>query len=251
MPLEKKLIVVLVLVTVAGVAVAWNVSAQPSRAALGVIALGGAGYFVVSRIAHSRYATTLREVAGRTGLEFLASAAEEKESAVLTRLRHRAESDVFRWKIDGRLPALAGEVDGFAVSIRVPLGLDFDTGAPDSTRIAVYHNVKLSGMTVHDRTQLKKTPEGRQAVLGDPDFDQRYLVLAHRPEEAQGILTPEVRAALLDSAGIGFRGVEINRYGVFLHEAGKVSAADLVVRRLGMALALARSARDYSSTMAT
>lgn len=250
MPLEKKLLVALIVLTAVGMLVAWNIAAHPSRAAIGVMALGGVGYFAVTRIAHSRYASVLRTVAARTGLTYLATPGDEKASEVLARLRQRAESDVFRWKVDGKLPALAGEVDGFPVSVRVPVGLDFDAGAPDSTRIAVYHSVKFSGMTIYERSRLKKTPEGRQVTTGDPAFDQRYLVLAHRPEEAHGILTPEIRSVLLNSAGTGFRGIEVNRYGIFLHEEGKVADADQVTHRLRMTLKVAEAARAYSSTTA-
>jgi len=245
-PLQRKLTIILVVLTVLGVILAMLFAPQRSRTAIAVMAAGGAGYFVIAWVAHSRYAAVLREAARELGLSYLATAKDEKDAPLLSSMKLKAESDVFRWKVDGRLPAVVGELEGFPVVVRVPVGLDFDAGAPDSTRIAVYHEVKLAGFAVYDRSGLRKTPKGRPVTFGDPSFDERFLVTARREEEAHTVLTPPVRAAFLEAGGTGFRGVEVNRYGVFVHEDGKVSSAGLLKRRLELALTVARAARELA-----
>lgn len=244
MPLLKRLTWFLAFATVAGIAAVIAFVPNPGRAAVAVLAAGSFGWFVMARIAHSRYTAVLKQAAGELGLACLTSGAEERGSAILERMRVTSEADVFRWKVDGRLPAIVGEYEGFAVTVRVPVGVAFDAGAPDSTRIVAYHNVKMTGFTIYDRSKVRKPPAGRQVLLDEPEFDRRFLVLAHRPDEALAVLSPEVRAALLESGGTGFRGIEVNRYGVFLHEEGKVSSAELVKERLDLVVRLAKAARE-------
>ncbi|HCW51587.1 MAG TPA: hypothetical protein DGR79_05925 [Clostridiales bacterium] len=246
MSLQKRLTWLVVFLTGVGVVLAILFAANPGRAWVAVVAAGAVAYFVGQRVAHARYCAVLRTAADSLGLDYLATREDEESSGLLANMRRTSESDVFRWKVDGKLPALAGTFQGFPVVVRVPVGVDFDAWAPDSTRIGVYHDVRMTGFTVCDRSRLKKTPKGRQAVLGDEAFDSRFLVLAHRREEAETVLTPEVRALLLEAGGVGFRGVEVNRYGVFLHEEGKVSSPELLEERLRLAVKVAEAARELA-----
>jgi hypothetical protein len=246
MSFQKKLVIVLVVLTVAGILVAWNVAAHSSRAAVAVLAAGCFGYFVVTAVAHARYSGVMKRAAADLGLAFVGSSAAEKASPVLSHVRKTTDSDVFRWKVDGKFPVLVGDYQGFPVNVRVPFGVDFDAAAPDSTRIVVYHSIKMTGFTVYDRTRLKKEPKGRQSPVGDATFDSRFLVLALRPEEPKTVLSPAVRELLLEAGGIGFRGIEVNRYGVFLYEEGKVSNSDLLTRRLNLLVSIARAAQELA-----
>ncbi len=251
MPLEKKLSWSLIALTAVGVVVSLILSPHSGRPAVLVMLLGGLAWFGVVRVAHARYASALRAAATVTGLAYLGGAADEKKAPFLVEQRLKAEADVFRWKVDGRYPALAGDYAGFPVVVRVPLGVNFDAAAPDATRIAAYHGVRLTGFTIYDRPRLKKLPKGRQATFDDAAFDARFLVLAHRPEEPQTVLGPEIRAALLEAGGVGFRGIEVNRYGVFLHEEGKVSSADLLRRRLELVTRVAAACRELAGAGAS
>jgi len=248
MTFQRKLTLTLVVLMVIGIALGVRFASHPGRAWAAVLVAGGLAYFVVMRVTNARYAAVLRAAAEDLELQYLATPGDEKACEVLRQMRLTAESDVFRWKVDGRLPAVAGTRDGFAVSVRVPLGVDFDAGAPDSTRIAVYHKVKMTGFRVYDRQKVKKMPEGRRVATGTPDFDERFVVITTRPEEALTVFTPEVRRAFLEGGGTSFRGVEVNRYGVFLHEEGKVSSVELVKERLGLALAVARAAAELETS---
>ncbi len=244
MTLQRKMMIVVVVLTVIGIVLSFAFAAQKSRVALAVLAAGCLSYFIVARVVHARHTAVLREAGARLGLDLLVAKGDEERSTWLSHMRRTADPDVFRWKIDGRLPALVGEYEGLPVTVRVPLGLDFDAAAPDSTRIAAYHKVKMTGFAIYDRTRLKKVPKGRQVALGDESFDSRFLVVALRVEEAQTVLSPAMRTLLLEAGDIGFRGIEVNRYGVFLHEEGKVSSPDLVGRRLALVVALARAAQE-------
>lgn len=246
MPLQKRLIWLLVALTILGMVAVIAFVPNPGRPAVGVIILGGACWFLTVRITASRYAAALKRAAAGLGLDYLATPADEKRSALLSQLRLTSESDVFRWKVDGKFPAIAGTFGGFPVAVRVPVGVDFDAGAPDSTRIVAYHTVKMTGFTLYDRTRLKKPPKGRQATLDDPAFDSRYLVAAHRAEEPKAVLGPAVRAALLEAGGVGFRGIEVNRYGVFLHEEGQVTSPELLRKRLELVTTVAAAARELA-----
>jgi len=241
---QKKLTLTLVALMVLGIGLGVKFATHPGRAWAAVLIAGGLAYFLVMRTVNARYAAVLKAAAEDLGLQYLVSPRDEQGCEPLRQMKLTAESDVFRWKVDGRLPAVAGTYQGFPVCVRVPVGVDFDAGAPDSTRIAVYHKVKMTGFRVYDRSRVEKTPKGRVVPLDDPTFDERFLVIASRPEEARTVLTGEVRRAFLESGGTGFRGVEINRYGVFLHEEGKVSSAELVKERLQLALAVARAAGE-------
>lgn len=246
MPYQRKLGWVLIAVTAIGVfaAAIWGRGVWRGRAAVLVLAVGAASWFIVAAIAHRRYVGSLKEAASRLGLAFLGRPADEGRAAFLAEMRKKAESDVFRWKVDGKFPAIAGLFEDIPVAVRVPVGLDFDAAAPDSTRIAAYLPNKLTGFTIYDRPRLKKTPKGRAAEFADdPAFQARFLVLAHRPEEARSVLTAAVRAKLLEEGATGFRGIEVSRYGVFLHEEGKVSDAALVERRLRLVVALAAAVK--------
>lgn len=251
MPLQKKLTYLLVVLTAVGIVAAVKlVPDNPGRAGVAVLVAGVFSWFVVARAAHARYCAVLKEASRDLELDYLATPDDEKRSPFLERMRTTADSDVFRWKIDGRFPALVGLYEGFTVAVRVPVGLDFDAGAPDSTRVAAYHEVKMTGFSVYDRTRVKKTPKGRQATFDDVAFNERFLVLAHRPEEAKAVLTPEIRAALLEAGGIGFRGVDVNRYGVFLYEEGKVSDAVVVRKRVALVTTLAKAAARLTGASA-
>ncbi len=243
-PLEKKLSWLLVGLTAAGIVLVVALVPNPGRPAAGVLVLGCAGWLVVARAAHARYAAALKAAARELGLDYLSTCEQERASSLLERMRKTAESDVFRWKVDGKLPAVVGELEGFPVAVRVPVGIDFDAGSPDSTRIAAYHNVRMTGFTVYDRSRVRKPPKGRVALTGDTAFDRRFLVLAHRTEEATTVLSPAVRLALLEAGGTGFRGIEFNRYGVFLHEEGKVSSPALLSGRLRLVVTLAEAAAE-------
>jgi len=246
MPFQKKLNIVLVLLTAAGLAGVIAFLPNPGRPAVGVLVVGCLSWFVTSRIAHSRYLAVMKTAGAALGLDCIASPAEESRSEFLTRMRQTRERDVFRWKVDGLYPVLVGSFGGFPVTVRIPVGMDFDAGAPDSTRLAVHHDSKLTGFAIYDRSRLRKTPKGRQVTLDDAAFDSRYLVLAHRAEEAKSVLGPRIRAALLEAGSIGFRGIVVNRYGVFLHEEGKVSNADVVRRRLELLAAVAGAVRGLA-----
>lgn len=242
MPLQKKLTLLLVVATALGMAAVIAFVPNPGRPAIGVLALGGLLWLAVVRISAARYAAALKQAAGELGLDYLAGPADEKRSAFLSKMRQLGESDIFRWKVDGKFPAVVGDFSGFPVVVRVPVGLDFDAAAPDSTRIAAYHTVKMTGLAVYDRTRLKKPPKGRQVTLDDPAFDTRFLVVALRPEEARAVLSPQVREALLKAGDLGFRGLEVNRYGVFLHEEGKISKAEVLRKRLELVTTVAAAA---------
>ncbi len=246
MPLQKKLTRLLAVLTILGIVATIAFAPNPGRPAVGVMILGGVCWLVTVRITASRYAAALKKAAASLGLEYLAKPADEKRSALLSQLRLTSESEVFRWKVDGKFPAVAGDFGGFPVAVRVPVGVDFDAGAPDSTRIVVYHTVRMTGFAIYDRTRIKKPPKGRQATLDDPAFDSRFLIVAHRPEEPKAVLGPAVRAALLEAGGVGFRGIEVNRYGVFLHEEGQVTSPELLRRRLELVTTVAAAAKELA-----
>lgn len=246
MPLQRKLSYALVALTALGIAAVIAFTANPGRPAIAVLFGGAACWFVTARIAHDRHCAVMRQAAADLGLAYLATPADEKASEFLSKTKLTAEADVYRWKVDGKLPALVGERAGCPVVVRVPVGVDFDAGAPDSTRIVAYQPSKMTGFTVYDRSRVKKTPKGRQAPTGDAAFDERFLVMALRAEEAKTVLGPEVRKLLLAAGGVGFRGIEVNRYGIFLHEEGKVSSAELLGKRLELVIALAVAARELA-----
>lgn len=246
MPLLKKLTWLLVGLIVVGLVAVFVFVENPGRPAVAVIALGSLSWLVMARLAHLRHAAVMRKAAADLGLDYVGTAADEKRCSFLAERRLKSEADIFRWKVDGKLPAVVGTYAGFPVVVRVPVGVDFDAGAPDSTRIVAYHGVKMTGFTIYDRSRIKKTPKGRQATLGDEVFEARYLVLAHRPEEAKTVLGPETRRALLAAGGTGFRGIEVNRYGVFLHEEGKISSVELLRHRLDVVTTLAAAARELA-----
>ncbi|MCL6581268.1 MAG: hypothetical protein K6U08_06615 [Firmicutes bacterium] len=248
MSLQRKLTLVLAGITAVGVVVALVLSPTSGRPAVLVMVAGGLGWFVVMRVVNARYSRVLSEASRVLGLQLLSGPQDDGRSELISRMKMSAERDVFRWKVDGKYPALAGEFEGLPVVVRVPVGVAFDAGAPDSTRIAAYHSVKMTGFTVYDRSKVTKPPQGRTVATGDPDFDARFLVLAHKPEEALAVLGPEVRRVFLEAGSTGFRGVEVNRYGVFLHEEGKVSSADLVRRRLELVVRVARAVREALGT---
>jgi hypothetical protein len=250
MPLLKKLSWLLVGLIVTSVVAILAFVDNPGRPAAATITLGSLSWLIVARIAHGRHTAVLRQAAANLGLEYVAGAGEEKSCAFLAEMRQKSEADVFRWKVDGKFPAIAGVFAGFPVAVRVPIGVDFDAGAPDSTRIVAYHSIKMTGLTIYDRSRIKKTPKGRQATTGEETFDARFLILAHRAEEAATVIGPEARKALLAAGSVGFRGIEVNRYGVFLYEEGKISSAELLRRRLELVTTLAEAAKELGKASA-
>jgi hypothetical protein len=241
MPLEKRLTMVAwaIVATVAVACMIFIPGTLGSRLAMVTIIAGGAVQVAVYLHAGRRFAETLRAAAGTLGLTYVASKKEEERAGAVRQLRYAKDRDVYKWKVDGRYPYVAGEHEGQFVMARVPLAVDFDTAAPDSTRISAYQDSKLQGFTIWNRAVLKADPKGRRVSTTDPAFDEKFLVIGRVPEEVHAVLTPPIRGKFLSLGATGFRGVEVTRYGAFLHEEGRVSDAATVVARLGLVAAVA------------
>lgn len=243
MSLEKRLSVVLwAVVAILALALFILVPAPwGSRLAVILVLIGGGLQAAVLLYVSRRFAATLKEVASRLGLTFVATAAQDKTGKVTAQLRYTKDRDVFKWKVDGRYPYVAGEYGGSFVMVRVPLAVDFDTAAPDATRISAYRDSKLQGFTIQDRTVLKTEPKGHRVVTGNAAFDGRFWVLGRNDDEVRSILTADVQTGILQAGSTGFRGIELTKYGVFLHENGKVSDPALVASRVELVAKIAQA----------
>ncbi len=241
MSLEKRLTIILwAVVAVLAVAVFALIPAPwGSRSVVILVLVGGAFQAAVLIYASRRFAATLKEVASRLGLTYVGTAADDKTGKVTAQLRYTKDRDVFKWKVDGRYPYAAGEYGGSFVMVRVPLAVDFDTAAPDATRISAYRDSKLQGFTIQDRSVVKTEPKGHRIATGNAAFDGRFWVLGRVDDEIKSVLSPEIQNRILEAGSTGFRGIEVTKYGVFLHENGKVSDPALVASRVELVAKIA------------
>ncbi|MEW6309233.1 MAG: hypothetical protein AB1492_09390, partial [Bacillota bacterium] len=188
-------------------------------------------------------AERLRRLSASEGLEYLGNREAEDKSLVMRKLRTMMDRDVYPFRAGGRLPAVAGEVAGIPVTIRVPKDLDFDRNWADSSRVAAFAKLKLSaGVRIYTRAKLKRPLAVKLASTGDAAFDAKFAVIAKAPGDL-AVLDQEARRLLLAAdAAFAFRGLEFTRWGVFLHEDGKVCDPALLKQRLALVASLAASA---------
>lgn len=215
---------------------------DPWRGRCAILALAAAGASLVPiRLWVNRgYVGAMRQAARASGLDLIVSADDEAAHPVLVELKRVLDPDVYRWKVAGRLPALVGKKGGVVVMVRVPPGVDFDAAAPDCTRVAGLMRVAASPFAVYDTQVLKgRTPQGHRIAMDDAEFSRRYVVTGFKDEEVRAILGPRLRGAIVEAGGVGFRGIEVSRYGVFVHEAGKVVDPRLIVSRVELVSSLA------------
>lgn len=214
---------------------------DPWRGRCAILTLAAAGLSLVPlRLWVNRaYREAMAKAARLAGLEVVGSPAEEAAHPVLGELKRILDPDVYGWKVAGRFPALVGVKGRAAVVVRVPPGVDFDAAAPDCTRVAALMRVTASPFAVYDRGMLRgRTPQGHQVPMPTDEFSRRYVVTGFRDEEVKDILGPEVRRAIVEAGGVGFRGIEVSRHGVFVHEAGKVVDPELIASRVELVSAL-------------
>ncbi|MEW6398894.1 MAG: hypothetical protein AB1503_06985 [Bacillota bacterium] len=215
---------------------------DPWRGRCAILVLAAAGLSLVPlRLWVNRaYLEAMRRAARLAGLEVVSCPAEEAAHPVLGELKRILDADVYGWKVAGRFPALVGVKEKAVVVVRVPPGVDFDAAAPDCTRVAALVRVSASPFAVYDRGLLRgRTPQGHQIAMPADDFSARYLVTGFKDEEVKGILGSGLRRTIVEAGGVGFRGIEVSRYGVFVHEAGKVVDPQLIASRVELVSGMA------------
>jgi membrane protease YdiL (CAAX protease family) len=241
-PLLYRIMAAYWIIVVPGVFYLIFVSSMSGRKVFASVLIAGVVSVAVAVVMRRAHRSTLRELASSLGLDYIETPVQERGHPLVDRLKWQFMADVYRWKVGGAYPYAVGNCDGFPVVIRRPPAVDFDTNAPDSTRLGVYLRSAMDGFMIYS---ARRRPKGRRFIAtGDPAFDQRYVVCGQRPDEVAAVLTASVRRDLLALDRAGLTGIEVGRFGVLYYEPGLVAEKGVVEAILAVLLEIARRAKE-------
>lgn len=138
-------------------------------------------------------------------------------------------------------PRLDGRVDGVAVAVRVVADAVYCATtqvtamplAPSFAEVSVHPN--QGGLLGRVRAWL-----GQDVEVGDPAFDEPFLVLSRPREAAAELVDADARRAIAALAAQGFNGLHRDRDRVLVVLAGVQSDAEVVRVAIDVAVSVAR-----------
>ncbi len=252
MSLEKRLTLYVVAVAAVISAIALVLSEQGGRITIFMIILAGLSLFVINRSVRGRFHQALRDLAQRTGLEFVDSREHPIHQQFSREWAMGSAGELGAWDKEGQLPYVAGEYKKTTVTVRIPTKVDHDRGAEATCFSAHYTpHKKVHGFTVYHRESSPKLPGYRTVKLtGDEDFDAAYVVAGRESDEINALLTREVRTRLQNLTTLGVRGLEFNARGLHWYEPGKACDLERMVAILDVLNEVVERLMDYEVTEA-
>lgn len=183
------------------------------RTLFGFLLLVGVTWILTARGAGRSLERALAQVA-HSDLRFhlVESPEAERRHPDFYALLRFMDRDIRRWELEGRYPFLLGAGGGGVMTVRVPVGFDYDPWAPTSTRVACFKRTQLYGVSVYDRAEYRR-PGRNVRLTGHPAFDRTFVVESRSEQELLAVLTPSVCERLLSRGSVGY-GLRADGFGV-------------------------------------
>ena len=243
MTLEKRLTIGLFSIAALLVIGSTLFLANGGRIAVLIIVATGILYGALRFYIKNRHTQALAATAQELGLELIKDMAAEKGNPDLAYFRRTLDNQTYHWRIAGSFPFLTGKINGEIVTIRVPEGVDFDTAAPNSTRIAVHKRSKLGRIFIYSK-EFKENAPRKEFLLTDPEFNRHFYVTGPNRDIVEEIISEDAQAALAAIGPYACRGIEVNRYGVYLHADGIITEPEEMSSRLNAVSLIASNIQE-------